>query len=821
MGPRRRLSLHLKQLNDGKVYTCCLCTLSFSTYRRLHLHLKEHPVKTLEVCQCTHCKKRLANRRSFLRHMREYFKWHRDATDDKGIDDENIDLDMVDDSEKFSLALPTKGSKYKLSIPLAVAQFISVILSSGKISLSQWQNIAANANVLINVILENILTDFKNEPYYDHSFKTKILKYQDPCNIIPTKYKLDKLMKNEGFLVPSKEITLDSDLYYRNKKQVQLQVFKPIKMQYVSIKSNLISIFKIPGMLESILTNQKRSNELTHYRDARQFKDEDPNVVLINIYYDDIETCNPLGSKAGKQKLAMFYMSIIDMPAHMLGQKANYFLLASLKTEDFKLLKNANSVMKTIVDELKDLWVNGLSLDEFPVSRDLGIQGSLKTVKVRLAQLVGDNLGLHTVLGFSEGFTANFPCRRCRKRRDDCQVLTEEDKASYRNEENYAEDVRKNSLSETGIKYSSVLNELPYHHVTKMIAFDIMHDVLEGVAPDYLRQMFNSFFSSSLLTLEQLNLRIKSFKYGKHFIRSKPSAFRETFFKSDTHSGQNSGQMMTVLLVLPLMICELIPPGNEFWNGFLILRDIFIILISQYINRSALMRLNLLIKEFLESYKTLTDKTFKPKHHHMTHYVTSIQELGPLRQYWCMTFESVHRFFKSAAINCSNFLNVPKSVSYRFQLQKSFQNMNFYFHGVTAFSPFLKQNVSLSETKKLQALLCVDLSSKELYNIPYLEYKGNEYVKNCYLYLGIKEYEHQFGNILSIYNIDENMYFLLRVFTAQFDKQLGAFLLCNYSHVEKLIKPEDVEFYMPLYPMRCNVEGKQQSNFIIVPCWIH
>ena len=30
------------------------------------------------------------------------------------------------------------------------------------------------------------------------------------------------------------------------------------------------------------------------------------------------------------------------------------------------------------------------------------------TVKVAIAQVVGDNLGLHALFGFAEGFTANY-----------------------------------------------------------------------------------------------------------------------------------------------------------------------------------------------------------------------------------------------------------------------------------------------------------------------------------------------------------------------------------------------------------------------------
>lgn len=305
----------------------------------------------------------------------------------------------IDDDEIFSNANDRTGT----CIIYAVAQFLAVILSSGKVSLSAWQSIAANANVLVDIILENISKDLQRLDVIDKTAIENIVnQYKSPCNMLPTKYKLDNFMAREGFLIRPTDIVLDSDIFYHSKNSVPTHKIRPIRMQYVPIKSTLQNTLKIPGMLYSIVNSQKRDGvNIQHYRDGLQFADANKNVILINIYFDEIETGNALGSKSGKHKLAQFYFSIIDMPPHMLGSVSNYFLLACLKSEDFKMLKNANSVMEYIVKELKLLWTEGIDISDIPSSRDLGIEGN--RIKIRLAQLVGDNLGMHTILGFSEG----------------------------------------------------------------------------------------------------------------------------------------------------------------------------------------------------------------------------------------------------------------------------------------------------------------------------------------------------------------------------------------------------------------------------------
>ena len=51
----------------------------------------------------------------------------------------------------------------------------------------------------------------------------------------------------------------------------------------------------------------------------------------------------------------------------------------------------------------------------------------------------------------------------------------------------------------------------------------------------------------------------------------------------------------------------------------------------------------------------------KPKHHFLTHLVVDVFRYGPVRGFWCMSFEAFNAVVKRAAIRC-NFKDVDTSV---------------------------------------------------------------------------------------------------------------------------------------------------------------
>ena len=76
-----------------------------------------------------------------------------------------------------------------------------------------------------------------------------------------------------------------------------------------------------------------------------------------------------------------------------------------------------------------------------------------------------------------------------------------------------------------GVKRQSALNNSKFFHVVDGLPSDIMHDILEGVLPRYVKMMLRKFIhGDKMFTLQELNNRISRFPYGLSDMTNKPSA---------------------------------------------------------------------------------------------------------------------------------------------------------------------------------------------------------------------------------------------------------------------------------------------------------
>lgn len=151
-------------------------------------------------------------------------------------------------------------------------------------------------------------------------------------------------------------------------------------------------------------------------------------------------------------------------------------------------------VLRPIVEELQLLEKEGI-----PVHTST-FQG---VVKFSVVQVVGDSLDLNAILGYSESFTANHMCRRCRVHKHVSAHQTLEDPAQLRNIHTHQADLQLASFSDTGVKRNSELNNLSFYHVTDNIAPDVMRDILEGIGPYEIKLVLNTLIEQKHITLDQ------------------------------------------------------------------------------------------------------------------------------------------------------------------------------------------------------------------------------------------------------------------------------------------------------------------------------
>lgn len=132
------------------------------------------------------------------------------------------------------------------------------------------------------------------------------------------------------------------------------------------------------------------------------------------------------------------------------------------------------------------------------------------TLKVWVAQIYGDNLGLNSILGYTERFSGNSVCGWCHVKKQFLRTQTMEDPSLLRNKDDHLSDLVQSNPTETGLKRERSLNNLKYFHVTENVAPVVMHDILEGEGAYEIKLVLGSLISQK--ALDQVNYRITNHK---------------------------------------------------------------------------------------------------------------------------------------------------------------------------------------------------------------------------------------------------------------------------------------------------------------------
>jgi len=90
------------------------------------------------------------------------------------------------------------------------------------------------------------------------------------------------------------------------------------------------------------------------------------------------------------------------------------------------------NIFKELFNEINYLQTNGIIVN---------LENQNYTIYFSLAFIIGDNLGLHSILGFRKSFNANYPCRFCLCSKSECNYLVTQDDSKMRNRENYSQGI--------------------------------------------------------------------------------------------------------------------------------------------------------------------------------------------------------------------------------------------------------------------------------------------------------------------------------------------------------------------------------------------
>lgn len=281
----------------------------------------------------------------------------------------------------------------------------------------------------------------------------------------------------------------------------------------------LKSLLEIPNFYKEILNIINTDNSLSYTNkvygnlcDGTIWKSIRKNygdqvVIPLFLYYDDFETANPLGTATKIHKVGALYGSIATLPPQHASSLENIFLLQFIYSSDRTHFGNAKCFNK-VIEEIKFLSNTGIVICD--------TENYKTRVYFVVIALLGDNLGLNSLLGFNESFVSEYFCRICRAPKSVTRCAKFENENLLRTFENYAQDLANFSY---GVKEHCVFNEILHLDCTTNYRCDIMHDLFEGVCRYDLAKIIQYFMNKNYVTLKHLNYRIKYFNHQSDFDR--------------------------------------------------------------------------------------------------------------------------------------------------------------------------------------------------------------------------------------------------------------------------------------------------------------
>lgn len=287
-------------------------------------------------------------------------------------------------------------------------------------------------------------------------------------------------------------------------------------------------------------------------------------------------------------------------------------------------------------------------------------------------------MGINASLGFAKSFSAIYHCRACINPNSETQKLTVEVPDTHRNRMNYAEALDRIEESTTvklkdtfGINSGCLLNELKYFHVLDNWHFDIMHDLCEGVIPDLLEKFFQHIIKTKISTEHQLQNFISAYDYGVLNRKCLPSDLR----LGKANCNQSSSSVKCLMENLPFILFSYKNHSKltDIWKCATSLLRIMKICYSHTLREVDLINLKEEVDCHLKYVMHCFKEPLKPKQHHLTHYVTSIRNVGPLVHNSSLRFESKHKELKVPVEISLNYQNVPKSVAHAIQMKDVFR----------------------------------------------------------------------------------------------------------------------------------------------------
>ncbi|KAK3920771.1 Sec-independent protein translocase protein TatC [Frankliniella fusca] len=532
----------------------------------------------------------------------------------------------------------------------------------------------------------------------------------DPFQLLRTmKQQLKYFAEELGLVPPETKFLAYRTNYKLNPTTLQYEPTRvPMSYQYIPVIKTLTLIMSNEKMRNLIEAKTPSADGIIRsYLDGTRAQthplvSRHPKILRLQLYWDDIEVVNPLGSKTTIHKIAAFYFSIQNLPPVESSQLSSIFLLALAFSEDIKYAGGFEKILAPFFAELRRLE------SETGIMIDIGI-GRPFCFRATLTVLCADTLAAHDIMGLLAPGARHF-CRFCMVSRATFRanlnaVSVRKTRAMLDEHVRLVEESL-NLSTEFGVRKNCVLHLSRGFDATQDVIFDIFHDLLEGCCHWVVSLALHSFINvGKYFTLRDFRGRVEAFNYGVIDIKNKPSVN----FTNDSLKGhklkQTGCQMWCLIRIFGFLVPE-VPEDDDNLKLVNLLQSILLIVFAEAVRPEDIVRLEQLIQEHHSLFQRLHvtpgfdvfaddsddeegDDPDDPPHpqealdrqlrrnlkinpgnklHHMTHYPELLRSHGSLIRYWCARYEGRHQIFCKYGSVCCNFINIVKSMAQMYQI---------------------------------------------------------------------------------------------------------------------------------------------------------
>ncbi len=534
---------------------------------------------------------------------------------------------------------------------------------------------SVHSSVVSNVqhLLMSSLTDYKNV-ISGHLEKAGVVLNDELKTCLDIEKQCDSLGKHV-----ESEFTLLRYLQHNQQivmpRSVVIDDSKPKQtFQYVPILEVIGKVLSHADIVAHFRDRVSRSdNVLEDVCDGTVFKSDaffelNPQALRIHLYTDEFEVCNPIGPKKGRHKMVGFYYTIGNFHPKFRSQTRFIFLAILVK---YKYLQENgySKILEPLINDLNLLQERGITM-----KTECGSQ----TYKGKLVSISADNLSAHAMAGFQQHFNSGRICRTCLADHDEIADKYLESDFKLRDADIHAYHIAAVELNPANAKVYGVkgpcalTGKLQDFDVTQQFPHDVMHDLLEGVLPLTTRLVLQHYITTKQCTLNDINCTLSEIQLAHSCNR--PNQL--TTASINSHITGTAIQKLELFLVLPrvLMPHVTMDVSDCVWSVYLLLRGICDIVLAPVVNADALTMLQELTLKYLSQYVQAFGKQhIIPKHHYMVHYARNLRMFGPLRNMWCMRFESKNKYFKDVALAVKNYINVSFTLAKRHQMRQCWE----------------------------------------------------------------------------------------------------------------------------------------------------